>query len=231
MEIQPIGKILSPYKELFGTPRQGLLVPQNRGYIELNTDIAPESLDGLIGFSHIWVLFHFHKNKSKTLKFKVHPPRAGGDSFGVFATRSPHRPNPIGMSVLRLLGIEGRKLAVAGLDLVDGTPVLDIKPYVKDYDSHPDATRGWLDQIESSNLMVEFEEAARTTLEKEAKRFPDCNLFEVIAGTLKNDPRPIVYKENPEHKDSHAMYFEDLDVHFKFTKSGIKVTEIKRLQK
>lgn len=146
--LTPIGMVRSPYLQRHGTPRQ----PGMESAREFGTDsaihldpaqVAPEALKDLEGFSHLWVISWFHLNGPRK-KPLVRPPR-GGEKRGVFATRAPHRPVPIGLSAVELLKIEGPVLYVRGLDLIDGTPVLDLKPYIPDYDAFPDASRGWLD--------------------------------------------------------------------------------------
>jgi tRNA-Thr(GGU) m(6)t(6)A37 methyltransferase TsaA len=131
-----IGTIVSPFTKRMGTPRQGALAPHARGYVELNTSIAPmETLSGIENYSHAWILFTFHANtdvQSLSVKTKVKPPRGGGIKVGSMATRSPHRPNNIGLSLVKITGIDHKKkrLHIAALDLVNGTPVYDIKPVV-----------------------------------------------------------------------------------------------------
>jgi tRNA-Thr(GGU) m(6)t(6)A37 methyltransferase TsaA len=136
---EPIGVVRSPFKEKMEAPRQ----PQDaEGTIELLPGKNFEdALDGIEAWDHLWVLFVF--DRAEGWRPKVLPPRSA-ERRGVFATRSPHRPNPIGMSVVRLLGVDGLTLRVRGLDMLDGTPVLDIKPYVPYADAHPDAKSGWL---------------------------------------------------------------------------------------
>jgi len=147
--VKPIGRIRSIYRLCVGTPRQGLLAPNARGSIEmakLGDSNTASSVSGLEGYSHIWVIFIFHlntksKDKGTRIKSKIAPPALGGQKVGIFATRTPHRFNPIGITLCRLDNIQVEKktqkviLRVSGLDLVDGTPVLDIKPYVPVYDS------------------------------------------------------------------------------------------------
>jgi tRNA-Thr(GGU) m(6)t(6)A37 methyltransferase TsaA len=160
MTIQPVGVVRSIYQLSVGTPRQGLLAPHARGRIELNMlpiDIATDAVAGLEDFSHVWIVFLFHLNTSaaggdehRRRRAKISPPALGGKKVGVFATRAPHRFNPVGMTLVKLdriqvhqKHVQGRKpvktvcLHVSGLDLVDGTPVVDIKPFVPDYDGVP----------------------------------------------------------------------------------------------
>jgi tRNA (adenine37-N6)-methyltransferase len=145
---QPIGKARSPYTERFGTPRQPTIVTQVKGDAMLpgRIELLPEyadSLDGLLGHDRIWVLFAFHLNSGHGQR--VRSPRDESETRGLFATRSPHRPNPIGLSCLRLTGIEGSVLHVLGLDLLDHTPIFDVKPYVPYADAFPEARAGWLE--------------------------------------------------------------------------------------
>lgn len=140
IKFEPIGVIRTPFKDLNDIPRQGAGRTKNCGQIE----IFPEFQNGLKNveeFSHLIVLFYFHRAKEHLLIMK---PRDHNTPRGVFAIRSPRRPNPIGFTVVRLLEREGPVLNVSGVDMLDGTPVLDIKPYIADGDSHPEASRGWM---------------------------------------------------------------------------------------
>jgi tRNA-Thr(GGU) m(6)t(6)A37 methyltransferase TsaA len=136
MVMRAIGTVVSPYTKRMGTPRQPQLVPSSRGYIEFHKHIAAASLSGIEEYSHIWVLFEFHANtdlgKDRGGKSKIRPPRGGGVKVGQLATRSPHRPNPVGLSLIQVERWDeaGKRLYISGLDLVHGTPVYDIKPCV-----------------------------------------------------------------------------------------------------
>ena len=127
----PIGLIESVFVRLNGTPRQGAICPAARARLKLTCfpNAAPAA-DGLAGFSHVWVIFLFHKNKNAAVKPKVAPPKLNGARVGVFSTRAPYRPNPIGLSLARLDRVDGDTLYFSGLDLIDGTPVLDVKPHI-----------------------------------------------------------------------------------------------------
>ena len=145
---QVIGLVRSPYTERFGTPRQPRLDTRGEeGVVEARVELLPdrvsrEALRDLDAFDHVWLLTWFHLN-GPLRKSLIRPPR-GGPPRGVFSTRAPHRPNPLGLSAVQLTRIEGRVLHVRGVDLLDRTPVLDIKPYIPDYDAMPNASRGWL---------------------------------------------------------------------------------------
>jgi tRNA-Thr(GGU) m(6)t(6)A37 methyltransferase TsaA len=150
--LQPVGIVRSPYRERHGTPRQAVVtagVPGGaaRGTIELFEEVVPaRALGGLEGFDYVWIVSWLHLNKHWNPT--VVPPRGPRVRRGVLATRAPHRPNQIGLSALRLVGVEGHRLHVEGLDLLDGTPVLDIKPYIPYADAFPDARSGWLDTLD-----------------------------------------------------------------------------------
>lgn len=181
--VKRIGTIRSIYRLCVGTPRQGLLAPNARGCIELEKlgdSSTASSVIGLEGYSHIWIVFVFHLNtksrNAKRIKSKIAPPALGGDKVGIYATRSPHRFNPIGMTLCKLDRIERTKenrkekvvLHISGLDLVDGTPVLDIKPYVPIYDSVPTDVKlpSWVAGGLATKRNVVISETARTEFEK-----------------------------------------------------------------
>ena len=153
--LTPIGVVRSPYRERHGTPRQAVVSrgalggkPQD-ATIELFSEVVPpEAFTGLEGFSHIWVVTWLHLNRHWNPM--VVPPRGPKKKQGVLATRAPHRPNQIGLSALRLVGVDGGTLHVRGIDLLDQTPVLDVKPYVPYADAFPDARAGWLDELDEA---------------------------------------------------------------------------------
>lgn len=156
LRLSPIGVVRSRERYRYETPRQGVFAA-NAGKIELLPDAGFEpALEGLAGFERIWVVFKFHLNQ--TWKAKVSPPviSPSGRKVGVFASRSPHRPNPIGMSCVELTGIEGLTLNIANFDMLDGTPVYDIKPYVPKADAFPAARAGWVDETEAASFEVVF---------------------------------------------------------------------------
>jgi len=143
IEYQPIGFVHSPHQTTNGTPIQPSRARGIEGTVEINEEYV-EALADLDGFSHIILICHLHK--ASGFKFKV-VPYLDTVLRGLFATRAPSRPNPIGLSVVRLLGVDGRVLRIEGVDLLDGTPVLDIKPYVRDFDDRTDVCCGWLDEV------------------------------------------------------------------------------------
>jgi tRNA-Thr(GGU) m(6)t(6)A37 methyltransferase TsaA len=148
--MQSIGKLDSVFRKRFGTPRQGLVVPYARARLKIDAQHYPkDSLDGLQEYSHVWLIYLFHantntarrtKDHTSAVRAKVRPPRLGGKTVGLFSTRTPHRPNPIGLSLVKLDRIVGDTLHLSSVDLVHGTPVLDIKPYLPYADSIAGAT-------------------------------------------------------------------------------------------
>ena len=168
----PVGVVRSCFRECRGTPRQGSFAPSTRGHIDFERSIPADSLDGLEHFSHVWILFVFHKNTnfhhskrahegggSHSFRSKIKPPKLQGKSVGVFATRTPHRPNAIGITLARVESVQGRRVVLSALDLIDGTPVLDIKPYVTPYDSVPGAgIPHWCGAMPPSGELRDYEE-------------------------------------------------------------------------
>ena len=147
LTLTPVAILRTPFVEKFGVPRQSGLIPEAEGRVEFTSRFsAPEFVRGIEAFSHLWLVTGFHENPPWTGAATVRPPRLGGNErVGVFATRSPNRPNGLGLSLVRLLGVEADgALRVAGVDSVDGTPVYDIKPYLPWCEAHPDATAGWV---------------------------------------------------------------------------------------
>lgn len=232
-EFEPIGYIKSCFKTRFGTPRQSLLVNNAKAELQIRKDLQPElSLDGLSGFSHIWLIFVFHENTNKIFRPKVHPPRLEGKTIGAFATRTPHRPNPIGLSLARLEKVENDILYLSGVDLVDGTPVLDIKPYLKYVESVPDAKEGWVEEASNIKLPVLFYDQFDFTVQSLDSKISTIklqNLKKLIVEVLERDPRPLVYKEpntSSQYRDEHAIFLDKWDIHFYFDDNFVHVFKI-----
>lgn len=225
-QIEPIGVIHSPYKEKFAVPRQPGLVPSARATLVLCGDAnTPESIRGIEQFSHLWLLFLFDQNLSAGWRPTVRPPRLGGnDRIGVFASRATFRPNGIGMSAIRLIGVRHEKgqvlLDLAGVDLVDGTPVIDIKPYIPYSDSVPDASGGFA--AETPELLpVEFTPAALAQLDGEDAAYQQAVIEEVLA----QDPRPAYKKGKTDDKRYGVLLF-DYNVLFRFEGDKVLVEQI-----
>ena len=157
LTLHPIGVIHTPYSDRFRAPRQPSMAETKcEATLVLNPgDNFEQAVEDLAGFDMIWLIAWLHRNK--TWKPKVLPPRGPRKKRSVFATRSPHRPNPLGLSTARLLSIRGRTLHLGATDLLDGTPILDIKPYLPYADSFPDARAGWLDEVAAAEARVKAE--------------------------------------------------------------------------
>ncbi|WED22469.1 tRNA (N6-threonylcarbamoyladenosine(37)-N6)-methyltransferase TrmO [Vibrio sp. JC009] len=227
--INPIGTIKSPYKEKFAVPRQPRLAPSATARIELLGEANnPESVRGLEEFSHLWLLFLFDQNLQAGWTPTVRPPRLGGNErVGVFATRSPFRPNGIGMSAVELKGISQKdgqvSLELGSVDLVDGTPVVDIKPYIPYSDSIPQANGGFA-QNEPRQLEVIFSDLAGQQIRFHSNR---QQVTAVITEVLSQDPRPAYKKNRPDDKE-YAVNLFDLNVKFKVDGEIVVVTSIER---
>ena len=222
MEMKLIAHIRSDFPKKF-------VIHHQRGRIqELKADIIfepeyrnHEAFRGLEEYTHIWLIWEFSQAVRKEWSPTVRPPRLGGNvRMGVFATRSPFRPNPIGLSSVRLESVEfsekyGPVLHVSGADLMDGTPIYDIKPYLAYVDSHPEAAGGFTDQIQDYKLKVEFPEELLKKIPVEKR--------EALLAVLANDPRPG-YQKDPERK--YGMSFGSWDIHFKVDGEQLRVLEV-----
>ena len=223
----PIGIVHSPYREKFGIPRQSGLVEEAISTIELTPPFdRAEAVRGLEQLSHVWVLFVFHQTMREQWKPTVRPPRLGGNErLGVFATRSPFRPNPIGLSSARLLGIEQTDsqllIKLAGLDLVDGTPVLDIKPYIAYADSHVDANSGFASNRPAVLNVVWSDDALQvaTTYENQHAGF-----IQLVEQVLAQDPRPA-YVADDEQRE-YGMQLYDANIRWRLAGDNIEVLNV-----
>ncbi len=224
-EISPVAYIRSDFREKFGIPRQSGLVKGLRARIVFTEDFRDDSsLRGIEGFSHLWLIFDFSESHRDTFSPTVRPPRLGGNErVGVFASRSPFRPNSLGLSSVKLCGIEkteeGTVLVVEGADLLDMTPIYDIKPYIPYADCHPDAVGGYTDTVPRSRLDVEF---------------PECFLFQIpedkreaLIGCIAEDPRPS-YQE--DEMRVYSMRFDRFDVHFKIREGTAYIVALDKVE-
>lgn len=217
-----IARIYTDFKEKFGIPRQSGLADGLVGRIVFEEEYRrPEALRGIEGYSHLWLIWNFSESERDTWSPTVRPPRLGGNRrVGVFATRSPFRPNPIGLSSVRLLGVEdtaaeGKVLLVSGADLLDGTPIYDIKPYLAFTDSHPDAVCGFADGVRDYKLTVDLPEEISGRIEK--------GKLQGLITLLENDPRPS-YQDDPER--IYGMLFSDREIKFRVDGDRLIVTDI-----
>lgn len=216
MEIKPIAHFRSPFSSKFGIPKQAGLVAELEGQIVFEPEYRnPDYLRGLEGFDFLWLIWEFSANKHKANSPVVRPPVLGGnEKVGVFATRSPFRPNNIGLSSVRISRIEwetskGPVVHVKGADLMDNTPIYDIKPYVVYADCHPDARSGFVDERKWNRLEVDIPEAVQERLVKSGLSIEKINILKEV---LAQDPRPH-YQKNPDK--IYGMPYEGLDIHFK----------------
>ncbi|MBE6576441.1 MAG: tRNA (N6-threonylcarbamoyladenosine(37)-N6)-methyltransferase TrmO [Ruminococcaceae bacterium] len=217
-----IAHIRTDFPTKFGIPRQSGLVPDLRGTVVFLPEYRnPDALRGIEGYSHLWLIWQFSEAKREGWSPTVRPPRLGGNTkMGVFATRSPYRPNPIGLSSVRLEGVErtadrGLVLHVSGADLIDGTPILDIKPYLSFTDSHPDAVDGFAETRLSYELEVDFPPHLLALVDEDDR----CPLLSLLA----EDPRPS-YQDDPER--IYGMPYGRYDVQFTVAEGCLHVCDV-----
>ena len=217
-----IARIKNDYTSKFAIPRQSGICKNLKSEIIFEPQYRnPDALKGLEEYSHLWIIWNFSETEREKWSPTVRPPRLGGNKrMGVFATRSPFRPNPIGLSCVRLEEIRktkkyGTVLVVSGADLMDGTPIYDIKPYLTFTDSHPDAVCGFADKVFSYELEVEFENSLLEKIEPEKR--------EDLINILKNDPRPS-YHDFPDR--IYGFGFAGKEIKFKVSDKLLKVTDV-----
>jgi tRNA-Thr(GGU) m(6)t(6)A37 methyltransferase TsaA len=217
-QVSPIGYLRSCFKEKFAIPRQPQLAPAARGMLELLPPFdKAEALDGLEQVSHVWLLFVFHQALEAEPRLKVRPPRLGGNrSVGVFASRSTHRPNGIGQSVVKLDRIEAGRLWLSGIDLLDGTPILDIKPYLPYADSLTRAHNG-IAPTPPASIPVLWADLALEQARGHALRLGEP-LVELIEQCLAQDPRPAYQQPEPERR--YGVRLWDVDVQWHYPRAG-----------
>ena len=223
--VLPVGYVRSCFKEKFAIPRQPHLAPAARGFLEL---VAPfdqgDAVQGLEMVSHVWLLFVFHQALEDKPRLKVRPPRLGGNqSMGVFATRATHRPNGLGQSVVKLDKVEVGRLWLSGIDLLDGTPVLDIKPYVPYADIVSEATNS-MASAAPALIAVEWDATALIQARAHGLRLSEP-MIELIEQCLAQDPRPAYQTPTPERR--YGAQFWDVDVRWHYPQPGlIRVLEV-----
>ena len=221
MKITPIAHIRTDFGSKFGVPRQSGVVEELQARIVFEPAYRnPDALRGLEDFSHLWILWHFSEVKQEGWSPTVRPPRLGGNTrMGVFATRSPYRPNPIGLSAVKIVSVdlhtpEGPVITVAGADLMDGTPIFDLKPYLAYADSHPDAKGGFVEGLTDRSVRVDCDPALLKGLPEDTRK----SLLAVLA----HDPRPT-YQNDPERV--YGMAFAGHNVRFTVADGVLKVVE------
>ena len=228
--ISAVGHIQSPYKQKFAIPRQPRLVPEAKAKLIFSPDFNREEfVRGIDEFTHIWLLFRFHETADKGYSPMVRPPRLGGNERkGVFATRATFRPNAIGMSAVKLEGIEYKNgqlsLLLAGIDLLDGTPIIDIKPYLPYSDAMLDASAGFADTRPETQMSVEFTPEVTLFIEQQTQ-YPE--LLNFISNVLKQDPRPA-YKKQKDGEQSYGMTLYDYNIRWQVNGEHNLVTSIEK---
>ena len=229
MTIEPIAYRRTESPEKVGVPRQSGLAESLTGRIVFEPEYRnAEALRGLDGFTHLWLIWEFSANRKAAGEWQptVRPPRLGGNQhMGVFATRSPFRPNPLGLSCVELDNIvfdaaEGPVIVVKGADLMDGTPIYDIKPYIKYADSRPEAICGYVDSLEESRLDVVIPESIAAQINDKAK-------FQALMETLKLDPRPS-YHNDPAR--IYGLSFSGYNVRFTVSDTVLTIIDVEQLQ-
>ena len=225
IRIRPIARMKSDFSSKFGIPRQSGLVQELRSTVIFEPEFRnPDALRGIEDFSHLWLIWQFSEAVRTEWSPTVRPPRLGGNTrMGVFATRSPFRPNNLGLSCVRLLGVEhteqyGTVLHVGGADLMDGTPIFDIKPYIPYADCRPDAAGGFTDSAGDFLLSVDFPPALLELLPKDKQ--------EAAVAVLSHDPRPS-YQRKPGR--IYGISFAGFDIRFTVEDTTLTVVEIKEI--
>lgn len=220
--MKPVARILSDFPEKFGIPRQSGIVESLEAKIVFEPEYrVMDAVRGLEDFSHIWLIWEFSESPHDSWSPTVRPPRLGGNvRMGVFATRSPFRPNPIGLSCVKLQKIEndselGPVLTIAGADLMNGTPIFDIKPYIPYADCHPEATGGFTTAVQMKQLEVRIPDDLLS-------KIPE-NKRDALLGVLKLDPRPR-YQADPDRV--YGMGFADLEIRFQVRDGVLTVLEV-----
>jgi len=227
--LTPIATIRTPFKEKFGTPRQPGLTPSIRATVSFYPEFAtPEAVRGLTEFSHIWLIFLFHDNWHSRWQPTVRPPRLGGNKrVGVYASRSPYRPNPIGLSAVRLLAVSEHNgqicLEIEGADLIDGTPIIDIKPYVRYGDCITDAVSGFAATPPASSYRVSFTAEARRQLDSYRHSHP--NLEQQISEVLALDPRPAYRHATADERD-YGVLLDSFNIRWRVIEEQFQVVAI-----
>ena len=221
-----IARIHNDFPTKFGLPRQSGLVSELRSMIVFEPEYrVPEALRGIEGYSHLWLIWQFHQAERDAWSPTVRPPRLGGNArMGVFATRSPFRPNPIGLSSVKLEEVRQEKglgtvLVVSGADLMDGTPIYDVKPYLPYADCHPEATGGFAHEVKDYALEVIIPDDLLAKVPEDKR--------EALRGVLAQDPRPG-YQRDPER--TYGFEFAALEVRFRVTEGVLTVTDIIHLE-
>lgn len=226
MLLKTIALVNSPFIDKFGTPRQSLIAKHTLSTLDFDKKKIPgEMLEGLQVGTYIWVLFGFHLNQQKKTIVKVHPPRLRGKKMGVLATRSPHRPNPLGLSLAKVEAIEKNKIQVSGLDLVHQTPVYDIKPYLPKFDKPREKQILWVGDHPFPTLKVLFAKNALLPVPVKERVLFKKQLKEI----LREDPRPLAYLEKKSYR--YWLSYNTWDIGFDVDGETLTVRSLKKISK
>ncbi len=228
--LRPIGVVRTPFVEKFGIPRQGGLVDEIHATLVLDAPFNREAAwRGIEGFSHLWLVTWFHADKGAEAALTVRPPRLGGNArLGVFATRAPYRPNPVGLSLVRLVQMERLDndsvcIHVAGADVLDGTPLLDVKPYLPYVEALPYARGGFAPEDSGARLSVMWTEQGRAACVAWSARYPD--LEALVEALLARDPRPA-YRRDEDGGRVYGMRVHDLDVRWRVSDGVVELLDV-----
>jgi len=233
-EINPIGILHSPFKEKFGIPRQAGLIHSAYGRIEFYPPYNDtNAFKGLDNFSHIWLTFGFHQNNIDKWRPLIRPPRLGGnEKIGVFASRSSFRPNGLGISVVKLLNVETKKnitsLKIACPDILDGTPIFDIKPYIKYSDSINSAQCSYAQDMPATKLSVSFTPQCLVGLEQLKLEYGE-DIEHLIIETLSFDPRPAYHQAQSNHEKEYGIRLYDLNIRWRATLDRAEIVSINKI--
>ncbi|OOS01491.1 tRNA (N6-threonylcarbamoyladenosine(37)-N6)-methyltransferase TrmO [Canicola haemoglobinophilus] len=233
LHLTPVAIIHTPYKEKFSVPRQANLVQDGTGIVELLAPFnSPEAVRGLEQFSHLWLIFQFDKVPTGKWQPMVRPPRLGGNErIGVFASRATHRPNPLGLSKVELRQVECKNgkvlLHLGAVDLVDGTPIFDIKPYIAYADNEPNARSGFAQEKPEPELQVEFSSEVQITLAKLEKNRPHLSRF--IREVIQQDPRPA-YQKGKYIDKVYGISLYEFNICWRIKSDDFTVAEVVEIQ-
>lgn len=233
MNLHPIALIETPFTQKFGIPRQGNLAADIEGIIKFEPEYCnPDYLRGIEQFTHLWLTFGFHQHFDKSSQPLIRPPRLGGnEKIGVFASRSSFRPNPIGLSLVKNKGVafsQGQlQLTVSDVDMLNGTPIFDIKPYIPYSDAALNPNAGYAAQAPIPNLQVSFTDESRQQAKGWENQYPD--LTHLLVTMLSLDPRPA-YKKTSVDAKRYALQVYDLDIEWAVENDQVLITQIRRLK-
>lgn len=218
MEIKPIAHIRTDFKEKFGIPRQSRRAESLKGKLVFEKEFQnSEAIRGLEEFSHIWLIFEFTEAEYKDGTMTVRPPRLGGNKrVGVFASRSPYRPNSLGLSCVKIEKIENGEIIVSGVDILDNTPIYDIKPYIPYCDAIFDAQGSFAEENKEHHLEIDFSEKLLNLIPEDKRQ--------ALVECLSDDPRPSYQDDNREY----IMLFSGYDIHFKINENILTVISIEK---